>query len=193
LDSRIACSFTIKHFNLPYFLWCDLCKCVAGLLYTGSSMKCIVLSLALQLQYILVWINYSKGFMYRLVALQIIFTYKTIRPLFYTVTKLSSLDRRPAKIIHKHSCSVHFSLITWECCILRGFHAGPGLHNMGNGDDIITELAWTTTNAGRANSFFFLKAHHPSTEETKVLVEFEPGIEPELSTETLTLPVTDDN
>ena len=39
----------------------------------------------------------------------------------------------------------------------------------------------------------FVKVHHPSTEEPKVLVGFEPGIEPELSTETLTQPVTDDN
>jgi len=32
----------------------------------------------------------------------------------------------------------------------------------------------------KANSFF--KAHHPSTEKPKALVEFEPRIEPELGT-----------
>ena len=59
---------------------------------------------------------------------------------------------------------------------------------MGDGDDIITELATVngiaqTCFSGRAKGkFFFFKAHHPSTEKPKALVGFTPWTEPELGT-----------
>jgi len=52
---------------------------------------------------------------------------------------------------------------------------------VGGGDNIITELASVTVNgisqtcfSGRAKGKFLFKAHHPSTEKPKALVEFKP-------------------
>ena len=59
---------------------------------------------------------------------------------------------------------------------------------VGDGDDIITELAWVTMNGIAQCLFFwkgkgqipFFKAHHPSTEKSKALVWFKPRTEPVL-------------
>jgi len=59
---------------------------------------------------------------------------------------------------------------------IGGFHAGPSPIIVGDGDDIITELAWVTVNgiaqtcsSGRAkDKFLFLKVHHPSTENQRL-------------------------
>ena len=60
---------------------------------------------------------------------------------------------------------------------------------MGDGDDIIAELAEVngiaqTCFSGRAKGkfLFFFKVHHPSTEKQKALVGFNPRKEPELGT-----------